>query len=69
VRQADVDDDLIGGMTRNDAQKLHEFEQEVKELRRVQRRSAASGPSTYFARKLRSPSERQLRDEVTMRSL
>ena len=53
VRQADIDDGLIGGVTTVDKQRIFELEQENKELRRAN--AILKSASAFFAAELDRP--------------
>jgi len=53
VRQADVDDGLIGGTTSAEKRRIAELEQEVRELRRAN--SILKSASAFFAAELDRP--------------
>ena len=53
VRQADIDDGLVGGVTTADKQRISELEQENKELRRAN--AILKSASAFFAAELDRP--------------
>ena len=53
VRQADIDDGLIGGTTSAEKRRITELEQEVRELRRAN--SILKSASAFFAAELDRP--------------
>jgi transposase-like protein len=53
VRQADIDDGVTAGTTTEDAQRLKDLEQEVKELRRAN--AILKSASSFFAAELDRP--------------
>ena len=53
VRQADIDDGIIGGVTTADKQRIAELEQENKELRRAN--AILKSASAFFAAELDRP--------------
>ena len=53
VRQADIDDGLISGVTTTDKRRIAELEQEVRELRRAN--SILKSASAFFAAELDRP--------------
>ena len=53
VRQADIDDGLIGGTTTVEKRRIAELEQEVRELRRAN--SILKSASAFFAAELDRP--------------
>ena len=53
VRQADIDDGLVGGVTTADKQRIFELEQENKELRRAN--AILKSASAFFAAELDRP--------------
>lgn len=53
VKQADIDDGLVGGTTTSDKQRITELEQEVRELRRAN--SILKSASAFFAAELDRP--------------
>jgi transposase len=53
VRQADIDDGVTAGTTTEDARRLKELEQEVKELRRAN--AILKSASSFFAAELDRP--------------
>ena len=53
VRQADIDDGVTAGTTTEDAQRLKQLEQEVKELRRAN--AILKSASSFFAAELDRP--------------
>ena len=53
VRQADIDDGLVGGTTSADRQRIADLEQENKELRRAN--SILKSASAFFAAELDRP--------------
>ena len=53
VRQADIDDGVMGGTTTADASRIKELEQEVRELRRAN--SILKSASAFFAAELDRP--------------
>jgi len=53
VKQADIDDGLVGGTTTSDKKRIAELEQENKELRRAN--SILKSASAFFAAELDRP--------------